>query len=216
MIAWIQGVLLEKSMDKTSTLVIATHGVGYLVETSMHTFGQLPDIDVMTTLYIHTIIREDAHLLYGFYDKAEREMFQLLIKVSGVGPKLALAMLSGMIYTDLARCITQKNVARLHQLPGIGKKTAERLIIEMQDKIKDLLYMNWANTAQADTADTIDMRTAILPFPQNLPIVQDVMSALSTLGYKLPQITLAIESLVIEDKSSEQLIREALQYFTRR
>ncbi len=207
MIAWLQGQIIEK---KCPSLVIAVHGVGYWVETSMQTFGQLPEEGQIVTLYIHTTIREDAHLLYGFYDKAEREMFQLLIKINGIGPKVALGILSGIDHTTLVQCILTKNIAVLNKLPGVGKKTAERLIIEMQDKIEHLSYVN-DETAVLSKIE----KSMSLPFPQNLPTVQDATSALISLGYKLPQISLAMESLEIEDKSSEQLIREALRFFTR-
>lgn len=219
MIAWLQGEILEKNPP---ILVLVVSQIGYLVETSMQTFFQLPEEGQKISLHIHTIIREDAHLLYGFYEKAEREMFQLLIKVNGIGPKLALGILSGMAYRDLAQCIAMKNTAALGKLPGIGKKTAERLVIEMQDKIKNLSYMNMMEGVVVDgyTANTVQNLASTLPFPQSLPTVQDAMSALTALGYKLPQISSAIESMakdsvLIEEKSSEQLIRDALRYFTR-
>jgi Holliday junction DNA helicase RuvA len=214
MIAWLQGEILEK---KSPHLVLAANGVGYWVETSMQTFYQLPEEGQTATLYIHTTIREDAHLLYGFYDKAEREMFQLLIKVNGIGPKVALGILSGIDYNELVQCILMKNTASLNKLPGVGKKTAERLIIEMQDKIQNLSYVNPANGGDGDSSagSAAAKRAALLPFPQNLPSVQDATSALVSLGYKLPQIALAMESLDIEEKTSEQLIRDVLRFFAR-
>lgn len=216
MIAWLEGEIIEKNPP---LLVLVVNGVGYWVETSMQTFFQLPEEGHKATLHIQTIIREDAHLLYGFYDKAEREMFQLLIKISGIGPKLALAILSGMAYKDLAQCIAMKNTVALGKLPGIGKKTAERLVIEMQDKIKHLSYISALESNGNDGLSGVKNGSSgsvlSFPFPQNLPAVQDAMSALMSLGYKSPQISLAIESMEIEDKSSEQLIREALKYFTR-
>lgn len=213
MIAWLEGKILEKTPP---SIVVGVNGVGYLVETSMQTFFQLPDESAIVTLYIQTIIREDAHLLYGFYEKAEREMFQLLIKISGVGPKLALAILSGMDYKELAQCIAMKNTAALGKLPGIGKKTAERLVIEMQDKIKHLSYINTAdNMVSANGLTGVKNTNVVLPFPQNLPSVQDAMSALLSLGYKSPQIAAVMEKMTLEEKSSEQIIRDALKYFTR-
>ncbi len=211
MIAWLQGEILEKNSPH---LVVAANGVGYCVETSMQTFCQLPEEGQKTTLYIHTTIREDAHLLYGFYDKAEREMFQLLIKINGIGPKVALGILSGIDYNELVQCILTKNIAVLNKLPGVGKKTAERLVIEMQDKIQHLNYVT-GNVGNEQGSVTASLNKRALPFPQNLPTVQDATSALIALGYKLPQISLAMESLEVQEKTSEQIIREVLRFFAR-
>lgn len=210
MIAWLQGEILEKNSPH---LVLAANGVGYLVETSMQTFLQLPEEGQKATLYIHTAIREDAHLLYGFYDKAEREMFQLLIKINGIGPKVALGILSGIDYNELVQCILTKNTVVLNKLPGVGKKTAERLVIEMQDKVQNLTYVGAMGNDSPVATPSSGKRS--LAFPQNLPSVQDATSALIALGYKLPQISLAMESVEIEEKSSEQLIRDVLRFFAR-
>lgn len=201
MIAWIEGRIVEKNPP---VLVIATHGVGYAIETSTHTFFQLPEENQTATLYIHTIIREDAHLLFGFYDKAEREMFQLLIKINGIGPKLALAILSGMSYHELIQCIALKNMTALGKISGIGKKTAERLVLEMQDKITQLLHA----PAVSKTAINYNIN----------PAIQEATSALLALGYKAGQIQLAMEAISADDKAtqnSEYCIREALKYFNR-
>lgn len=211
MIAWLEGYILEKNPP---TLVLAANGVGYLVETSMQTFFQLPEENQKITLHIHTIVREDAHLLYGFSEKAEREMFQLLIKVNGIGPKSALGILSGMEYKELAQCIAMKNSVALGKLPGIGKKTAERLVIEMQDKIKNLSYIH-AGSELENSVRMGNLSNLTQPFGRYSPVVQDAMGALLSLGYKSQQIVLAIESMDIADKNSEQIIREALKYFVR-
>jgi holliday junction DNA helicase RuvA len=211
MIAWLEGYILEKNPP---TLVLAANGVGYLVETSMQTFFQLPEENQKITLHIHTIVREDAHLLYGFSEKAEREMFQLLIKVNGIGPKSALGILSGMEYKELAQCIAMKNSVALGKLPGIGKKTAERLVIEMQDKIKNLSYIH-AGSELENSVHMGNLSNLTQPFGRYSPVVQDAMGALLSLGYKSQQIVLAIESMDIADKNSEQIIREALKYFVR-
>lgn len=210
MIAWLQGEILEKNSPH---LVLAANGVGYLVETSMQTFLQLPEEGQKATLYIHTAIREDAHLLYGFYDKAEREIFQLLIKINGIGPKVALGILSGIDHNELVQCILTKNTVVLNKLPGVGKKTAERLVIEMQDKVQNLTYVGAIGNDSPVATPYSGKRS--LAFPQNLPSVQDATSALIALGYKLPQISLAMESVEIEEKSSEQLIRDVLRFFAR-
>lgn len=218
MIAWLEGHILEKNPPY---LVVVVNGIGYWVETSTHTFFQLPEEGQKINLHIHTIIREDAHLLYGFYDKAEREMFQCLIKISGIGPKSALAVLSGMPYQELAQCIVTKNLVALGKLPGIGKKTAERLVIEMQDKIKNLAFLGaMPNNSSENGLNKNMAMSSLQPFPWNFPAVQDAMSALTALGYKTSQITSAINTMaqVVEmdaQTTSEQVIREALKYFTR-
>src|SRR5262245_11502786 len=107
MIAWLDGILLEK---QTPTAVINVNGVGYLIETSLTTFFKLPEVGERLSLFIYQVVREDALLLYGFHDKTEREMFRLLIKINGVGPKLALTILSGLEVAQLARCIAQQDV----------------------------------------------------------------------------------------------------------
>lgn len=232
MIAWLKGIIIDKD---PSDLVISVNDVGYAVEASMNTFYQLPNEGESVGLHIQHIIREDANLLYGFYDKAEREVFRLLIKISGIGPRLALTILSGMTCQELIQCIALKNLAALQKIPGIGKKTAERLIVEMQDKWKQLPFdmneqgqlMNQGGNGEkgAEKNGVINSAGNIpLPFPfhQNSPAIREAMGALSTLGYKPPQISQAIDSIIasleaddLATKNSEQWIREALKYFSR-
>jgi len=205
MIAWLEGKIVEKHVSR---LVIGTNGVGYLVETSMNTFFRLPDEGEQVSLYIHTIVREDAYLLYGFLEKAEREMFQLLIKVNGIGPKLAIGILSSVNAADLVQAVKEKNAVALSKIPGIGKKTAERLVVEMQDKLNDLSYVN----APAEISAAPNVKKLPLGYSE---AAQDAMSALTALGYNSPQILHIMEKVGVEDKTSEQLIREALQYFSK-
>lgn len=235
MIAWLKGIIIDKD---PSDLVISVNDVGYAVEASMNTFYQLPSEGESVGLHIQHIIREDANLLYGFYDKSEREVFRLLIKISGIGPRLALTILSGMTCQELIQCIALKNLAALQKIPGIGKKTAERLIVEMQDKWKQLPFdMNEQgqltnqgekgenNIEKSTEKNTVNNTGNIpLPFPfhHNSQAIREAMGALSTLGYKPPQISQAIDSIIasvevddLASKNSEQWIREALKYFSR-
>jgi len=129
------GELVEKSPPE---LLIDVSGVGYELEASMNTFYKLPDVGTFVTLYTHFVVREDAQLLYGFADKNERTLFRTLIKVNGVGPKLALTILSGISVQEFIRTVQHEDSTALVRLPGVGKKTAERLIIEMKDKLDRL------------------------------------------------------------------------------
>ena len=132
MISFLVGELVVKSAP---ALVLDVNGVGYEVQASLTTFATLPPLGARVKLLTHFVVREDAQLLYGFADHAERKLFCALIKVNGVGPKLALAILSGMDVRGFARCILANDLKSLTCLPGVGKKTAERLVIEMKDRI---------------------------------------------------------------------------------
>jgi Holliday junction DNA helicase RuvA len=134
MIGWLDGHIVDK--HQPGKLVLNVHGVGYDVETSLNTFFQLDTLNGSIGLHIHTVVREDALLLYGFLDRQERTLFRALIKVNGVGPKMAMAILSSITPNDFIQCIRQENAAFLTKLPGIGKKTAERLLVEMRDSVK--------------------------------------------------------------------------------
>src|SRR5580704_8374295 len=134
MIGWLNGQIADK--HQPGKFVIDVNGVGYDVETSLNTFFQIDGQNKSVGLHIHTVVREDALLLYGFLEKEERALFRALIKVNGVGPKLAMAILSSISPNEFIQCIQQENSALLTKLPGIGKKTAERLVVEMRDSIK--------------------------------------------------------------------------------
>src|SRR3990167_15427 len=132
MIGFVQGKLIEK---QPPYLLIDVNGIGYELQASMNTFYKLPDLGAGIKLLTHLIVREDAHLLYGFMDHRERELFRTLIKVNGIGPKLALTILSSMAPDDFVQCISANDAASLVRMPGVGKKTAERLIVEMRDRL---------------------------------------------------------------------------------
>ena len=194
MIGRLKGVLLDK---QPPAILIDVQGVGYELEASMSTFYNLPECGETITLHTHMVVREDAQLLYGFFALSERLMFRTLIKISGVGPKLALTILSGMSTEDFSRCILEGDSKSLTQLPGVGKKTAERLVVELKDKL-----------------DKSDVHTSIgTPSAMKKPDhpVNDAVSALISLGYKAQQASQMVRTIDVEDKSTEEIIRAALQ-----
>lgn len=197
MIGRIHGILLE---HQATELLVDVHGVAYQIFAPMTTIYQLPDTGQPVTLYIHLIVREDAQILYGFFDKRERQLFRALIKVSGVGPRLALTILSGIEGHDFVRCVHANDVATLVRLPGVGKKTAERLLIDMRDRLHD-----WPiaaiETNQKAHLGQYAYRT-------------DAESALVALGYKLQEASKAVTAVLDQGFSgndSAQLVKLALQ-----
>jgi Holliday junction DNA helicase RuvA len=197
MIGRLQGTILEK---QPPSILIDVQGVGYELEASMSTFYQLPDCGENITLHTHLVVREDAQLLYGFYSLSERQMFRNLIKISGVGPKLALTILSGMSAEDFSRCIMDGDSKALTRLPGVGKKTAERLVIELKDRLEkdDSIKL------PGSTGTTASIERQANP-------VNDAVSALISLGYKAQQASQMIRDIEVEGKSTEEIIRAALQ-----
>lgn len=195
MIGSLRGRLLQKSPPM---LMIDVQGVGYEIEAPMSTFYQLPEAGQEIHLYTHLTVRDDAHLLFGFASERERQLFRTLIKVNGVGPKMALTILSGIEAEDFARCIREADAARLTRLPGVGKKTAERLIVEMRDRLQDI--------------HTPEPRVAPHPRPGNgAARVEDAISALIALGYKPQEASRHVHAVAAEGMSSEDIIREALK-----
>lgn len=197
MIGRLSGVLVEK---QAPDLLIDVNGVGYEVQAPLSSFLDIGPVGGKITLLTHMVVREDAQLLYGFSDKMQRTMFRTLIKVSGVGPKLALGILSSMDADTFARCIQNHEVTALTKLPGVGKKTAERLIVEMQDRLKEWQTQAplWAAVEQTE----VDSRNHLLA---------EAESALISLGYK-PQEAAKMLSKVPDDiSSSEEMIRRALK-----
>ncbi len=186
-------------------LLIDAHGVGYELEASLTTFQTLPEVGAEVMLFTHLAVREDAHTLYGFASTAERGLFRSLIRVTGIGPRLALLILSGMSVDLFGRCVREGDAAALTRLPGIGKKTAERLIIEMRDRIGELgLY----SAAVAVSGGQIA--------PPDASPVDDAISALVALGYKLPEASRMVQAVEAEGMTSEAIIRQALQASVRR
>jgi len=199
MIGFLRGIILKK---QPPLLLLDVQGVGYEVEAPMTTFYALPDINNETEIFTHLVVRDDAHLLFGFATENERHLFRTLIKVNSVGAKMALTILSGIEADEFALCIQNNDADRLTRLPGVGKKTAERLIIEMRDKLDGL-------------PTTTITRSSNSPSIKNDP-VNEAVSALIGLGYKPPEASRFVMAVANDDMSSEELIREALKNSVRK
>jgi len=196
MISSLRGLLVHK---QPPTLYIDVAGVGYEVEAPMTTFYRLPQAGVEIHIYTHLVVREDAHLLFGFATEDERRMFRALIKVNGVGAKMALTILSGIEADEFAACIRDGNTDRLVRLPGIGKKTAERLVIEMRDRLKDWqihLPISATSNTQAVTGSIA---------------INEAISALISLGYKPQEASRFVHAVAADQMDSETIIRESLK-----
>ena len=198
MIGRLRGVILQKTPPE---LLLDVNGVGYEVQSPMSTFYVLPEVGQEITIHIHFVVREDAQLLFGFMAESERSLFRTLIKVNGVGPKLALTILSGIEAEQFVYCVQNNDSAALIKLPGVGKKTAERLLVEMRDKFDD-----WAVVANAQ------LPAGATPLQSPHKLSADAESALIALGYKPAEAAKAISAALDDDiNSSEELIRRALR-----
>lgn len=198
MIGFLKGRLVAK---KPPALLIDVGGVGYELEAPMSTFFDLPDVGENLTLHTHLSIREDAHNLYGFLTEAEKALFRTLIRVNGVGAKLALAILSSMTAEAFHRCVEHQDIQSLTRLPGIGKKTAERLMIELRDRMPDL------------GASSASVTGTTRPFVVNP--VDEAVSALVALGFRPQDAQALIKPLDTEGMASEDIIRLALKAVAR-
>jgi len=178
-------------------LIIDVGGVGYEVEAPMSTFYGLPAVGAEVTLLTHLVVREDAHILFGFGTDRERSLFRELIKVSGVGPRIALGILSGASVDDFHRSVDTQDVAALTRIPGIGRKTAERLIVEMRDRLKALGGASFAPSAGG---------TQAAASPQS-----EAFSALVALGYKAAEVTRLLQGVDPSVVTTEEMIRHALK-----
>jgi Holliday junction DNA helicase RuvA len=175
-------------------LLLECQGVGYELETPMSTFLSLPPIGSELHLHTHLVVRDDAHILFGFASEQEKALFRLLLKVNGVGAKMALGILSAMSVSDFRRCVQYEDSSMLVRIPGVGKKTAERLIIEMRDRIGDdkVTVLPQERTGRGDAAS-------------------EAVDALVALGYKPAEVTRLVAKLDTNDKSAEDIIRMALK-----
>jgi holliday junction DNA helicase RuvA len=192
MIGRLRGIIAEKHAP---ALLIDVGGVFYELSAPMTTFYNLPEVGETYTLFTHMVVREDAQLLYGFHNDRERSLFRSLIRVNGVGPKLALTILSGMEPERFVRCIQSEDASQLTGIPGIGKKTAERLIIETRDMLaKWEINLDASHTTTSETTQT-----------------DDAIAALGALGYKPIDAKRAVQGMDTADKTSEQIIRLALK-----
>lgn len=200
MIGRLQGTLVHK---KPPEILIDVNGVGYELEAPMTTFYSLPKEGAKTTLYTHLVVREDAQLLYGFASEGERQLFRALIKINGVGPKLAITILSGISFDDFVRCVNDNDVAALVRLPGVGKKTAERLIIEMRDRLSQLDHQGFD---KSDATVSTSIQNAVLKDE-----MKDAIGALVSLGYKQQEADNMVRLVETNGRPSEDIIRDALK-----
>jgi holliday junction DNA helicase RuvA len=191
MIGTLRGLLTAKQAPQ---IILECNGVGYQVETPMSTFLELPPIGQEVFLYTHLQVREDAQILYGFASDKEKALFRSLLRVSGVGAKIALSVLSAMSVNDFQRCVRLEDTAMLVKIPGVGRKTAERLIIEMRDRLEK---MAGAESAKAGVHSAE---------PRN-----EAVDALEALGYKPAEIKKLLAQLETSGKSAEEIIRLALK-----
>jgi Holliday junction DNA helicase RuvA len=194
----LRGTLAEKQPPH---VIIDINGLGYELEVPMTTLYRLPSVGEPLTLHTHLVVREDAHLLYGFFEKRERELFRELIRLNGVGPKLALALMSGLEVDELVRCVQAQDTSVLVRIPGVGKKTAERLLVELKDRFKA-----W---------ETVPGMSSLVVEPRAGGAVSsaenDAVSALISLGYKPQEASRAVSAIKEDGLSSEDMIRRALK-----
>ena len=201
MIGHLTGILMEKQPPE---ILLDVQGVGYELLLPMTSFYHLPEVGKQTSLFTHLVVREDAHLLFGFAQKTDRTLFRELIKTNGVGPKLALAILSAMSVDEFAYAIEREELSKLVKIPGVGKKTAERLLVELKGKFKGVKQ-----------SDFFVESTHIPSIPSIEPRVEnssdEAISALIALGYKPSEAEKMVERVAKPELTSEQVIREALK-----
>ena len=196
MIGRLTGTLLEKNPP---TLTVDVQGLGYEVDVPMSTFYNLPATGEKVSLHTHLIVREDGHLLFGFGTEGERAAFRQLLKISGIGARTALAVLSGMSVTELAQAVTLQDAGRLTKMPGIGKKTAERLLLELRDRLPKTLSAGAVKVGAGDTAPDA---------------ASDIMNALLALGYNERETLSAMKALAPEVSVADG-IRQALKLLSK-
>ncbi len=201
MIGLITGELISK---QAPLAIIAAGGLGYEVEVPMTTYYELPETGKMVRLYTHFVVRDDAHLLFGFHDQISRDLFRTLIKINGVGPKMAVAMMSTLTVDDLVKSIQESSIARLVKVPGVGKKTAERLLVELQDKIDGFASTDSALNALTNAAGSTQSSESL---------IDEAESALISLGYKKSDASKMVEAAWKRGKynKSQELIRATLK-----
>ncbi len=190
MIGHLRGKLVRKAPP---ALIVDVNGVGYELEAPMSTFYTLPEVGSDVTLHTHLVVREDAQLLYGFGTEDERRLFRDLLRVTGIGPKIGLALLSGIDVATFMRCVEAEDAAALTRIPGIGRKTAERLLVEMRDRIGALGQLPAASPKSGGSARA------------------EAFSALVALGYRPVEVNRLLQGVESEGAGTEELIRRALQ-----
>jgi holliday junction DNA helicase RuvA len=189
-IGYLRGNLIAK---RPPSLTLDVGGVGYELEAPMSTFYRLPDLGQPLSLVTHLVVREDAHVLFGFFTEAERTLFRALLKISGIGPRIALGVLSGMSVQGFYHCVRDKDLVSLTKVPGVGRKTAERLIMEMADRLPESL-----------AADAAAM-------PARSQAEGEAHGALLALGYKPSEVMRMLKDIDVARLTTEEMIREALK-----
>jgi len=206
MYAYLNGILAERTPDM---VVIDCGGVGYELKIPLSTFDQLPEVLETVKLYVHTYSNEDGTKLFGFKTKNEKEMFKLLINLNRIGPKLALAIMSTMSIKELITAIISNNTTMIEKTPGVGKKSAERLIVELKDKIEDISELDnerlkYLETNSKNEVNNIGMKNEILI---------EVDSALTALGYKNHEIRKALQSIKFSDNvSTQEVVKSCIKF----
>ena len=195
MIGFIRGKLLVKQPPQ---LLVDVGGVGYELDAPMSTFYGLPATGAEIALFTHLVVREDAHVLFGFGTERERRMFRELLKVSGIGPKLALSLLSGINVDELLLCVASGDVDSLVRIPGVGRKTAERLLIELRDRVKGFGDVSYLPQVAGSTSNPAGVQN-------------EAFSALVALGYKPVEVTKLLKNVDASVQSVEEIIRHALK-----
>ncbi|TYK64736.1 Holliday junction branch migration protein RuvA [Colwellia echini] len=208
MIGRLRGTLVEKISPE---ILIECAGVGYEVTMPMTSIYALPELEQQAIIYTHFVVREDAQLLYGFANKIERRLFRLLIKVNGVGPKLALAILSNMSADQFVSCVRHDDISAIVKIPGVGKKTAERLLIEMRDRLKDwqaqqIHIVSDGGVMPEQLSTELNQESTFINDNKG-----DAINALLSLGYKQVQADKAVKAVYNREMSSEDIIRDALK-----
>ena len=201
MIGLLRGRLLAKHPPQ---LLLDVQGVGYEVDAPMTTFYDLPETGQEVTLHTHLVVREDAHILFGFTRQTDRNLFRHLIKITGIGPRLALAIMSSMTAGEFIGCVNDNDATALTRIPGIGKKTAERLLVELRDRLADF----------GAAAEAPAMGKTVTAEPVNP--VEEAVSALIALGYKPPEASRMVRAIETRDLPAEEIIRKALQATTQK
>ena len=201
MIGHLTGILIEKQPPE---ILLNVQGVGYELLLPMTSFYNLPEVGEQVALFTHFVVREDAHLLFGFSQKTDRTLFRELIKTNGVGPKLALAILSAMSVNEFAYAIEREELSKLVKIPGVGKKTAERLLVELKGKFKGIEQGDFF----IKSSDLPRVERAVQN-PEDF--TSEAVSALIALGYKPMEAEKMVKKIARPELSSEQLIREALK-----
>jgi len=202
MIGFLKGVLLHKQPPH---IVLDVHGVGYELEAPMATFYDLPEEQSETALFTHLVVREDAQLLYGFSDRSQRDLFRSLLKVNGVGPRVGLAILSTLSASQFVQCVKQQDALTLTSVPGIGKKTAERMLIDMRDRIDGL------DLEESESLNSEDSSRETYQDP-----IGDAIGALIALGYKQADANRVVKAVEEQSEGRDDLIRNALQMLSKR